>query len=291
MARETGGAVPHKGCNSSSCCSPAKLWRTIQTLIKENDKRGLIEFFKDARLEHIVRVALTSRISNDASMFPASQQHKLVKIHDNPKSTFYLGKSFTDLNSLQLALISSSESMVLLLLSLLKSHATSQELKVFVNHIYGQGNTSLHLAVFLKRFQVVKVLMELGCKLNHLNAKNKNAVDCCYYGDQQMMDLFLSKKKSETVVKIMPPVTIEPKVVVNSPKEVTMQQLISIVMKHVNKVHFNLIIHQLLQKQQQQQQKQKQKQKQQQELLFDAHYVSLAQLKKPPDITRLLLAY
>lgn len=298
MVRETGGGAstpppPHKGCNSSSCCSPAKLWRTIQTLIKENDKRGLVAFFKeDPRREHIIRVALTSRISNDATMFPPSQQHKLVHIKDTDrkKSLLYLGKSCTDLNSLQLALISSSESTVLCLLSLLKSsHATPQDLKVFVNHIYGQGNSSLHLAVFLKRYEVAKVLIELGCKIDHLNAKHKSALDCCYYANDQMIALFappppLPKQVQEPIViaavaaAIIPPPLPVTRVNPTPPAEMTMQQLIAIVMKHVNKVHFNLIIQQIREQQQQQQRYH------QQQALFDASYVISLQLKKPPDI-------
>ncbi|KAG2229969.1 hypothetical protein INT48_000602 [Thamnidium elegans] len=222
MARETGGPVPHKGCNSSSCCSPAKLWRTIQTLIKDNNRKGLVDFFKDSRIEHIVRVALTSRISNDSSMLPPSQRHKLVKMPTNATDwSRYLGKSLSDLNSLQLALISSSEPMVLTLLAQLRQHATPLELKHFVNHVYGQGNSSLHLAVFLKRYQVVKVLLELGCKPDHVNARNKNALDCCYYGDQDMMDLLSShNKKSETVKTMMIPMTTSvPIVIVADPTD------------------------------------------------------------------------
>ena len=181
MAREISTtAIPHKGCNSSSCCSPAKLWRNIQALIKANDRKGLIDFFKDPRQEHIIRAALTSRITNDAAMFPPSQQHKLVRLEDRKlEANRYLGKSFTDLNALQLALITSSESMVLTLLGQLKLYATSQELKLFINHIWGQGNSSLHLAVFLKRHSVVKTLMVLGCQPDQLNARKKSAIDCC----------------------------------------------------------------------------------------------------------------
>ncbi|KAI7883826.1 uncharacterized protein EV154DRAFT_522526 [Mucor mucedo] len=334
MARETGGAVPHKGCNSSSCCSPAKLWRTMQTLIKENDKRGLIHFFKDARLEHIVRVALTSRITNDASMLPASQQHKIVKL-SHPKSSLYLGKSFSDLNSLQLALISAEEQTVLLFLSLLRSHATQDELKIFVNHIYGQGNTSLHLAVFLRRYAVVKVLIELGSKLHHSNARHKIPVDCCYDGDQQMIALLnpppptladpappappvpaavnananadavsvvsttcdadaaaAADNVLETIEQVVMPkegeenpivVVMDTVIAKDTPVQTVVNPLIedmtlwvASIMKHVNKIDFNLIIQQIIQEKQ----------------YMDAHYVSLPQLKKPPDIPScLLLAY
>ncbi|KAG2215632.1 hypothetical protein INT46_006236 [Mucor plumbeus] len=202
MTRDTGQpSVLHKGCNSSSCCSPAKLWRTLQSLVKSDDKRELIKFFKDERLEHIVRAALTSRIANDAALYPPSQQHKVIRLSTR-ESMLCLGKSFTDLNLLQLALMTSSESTVMTLLAQLKLHASPTELKHFVNHIWGQGNTSLHLAVFLKRNLVIKALLALGCSSNVRNIRNKQAVDCCY-GDQAILDLFLchNKKKTQPVVE------------------------------------------------------------------------------------------
>ncbi|GAN08475.1 hypothetical protein MAM1_0206c07987 [Mucor ambiguus] len=203
MIRDTGQRPPvlHKGCNSASCCSPAKLWRTLQSLVKGDDKKELIKFFKDDRLEHIVRVALTSRITNDAALYPPSQQHKVIRLTATRESMLCLGKSFTDLNLLQLALMTSSESMVMSLLAQLKLHASPAELKHFVNHVWGQGNTSLHLAVFLKRHSVVKALLDLGCISDVSNARNKRPVDCCF-GDQAILDLLLchDNKKVQPVV-------------------------------------------------------------------------------------------
>ncbi|CEG83190.1 hypothetical protein RMATCC62417_17155 [Rhizopus microsporus] len=175
-------ASPHKGCNSSTCCSPARLWRTLQNLIKQNDRKELLAFFKDPRLEHIVRVALTSRVSNDGSFLPASQRHTLVRFA-NPQLAAealpLLGKRLTDLNALQLALLESSESTVMALLTQLKLHASTEEMKSFVQHVWGQGNTSLHLAVFLNRPRVVKALLDLGASVDCLNAKQKSVIDCC----------------------------------------------------------------------------------------------------------------
>lgn len=203
MTRDTGQqpSVLHKGCNSASCCSPAKLWRTLQSLVKGDDKKELIKFFKDDRLEHIVRVALTSRITNDAALYPPSQQHKVIRLTATKESMLCLGKSFTDLNLLQLALMTSSESMVMALLAQLKLHASSAKLKHFVNHVWGQGNTSLHLAVFLKRHSVVKALLDLGCLSDVSNARNKRPVDCCF-GDQAILDTLLchNNKKVQPVV-------------------------------------------------------------------------------------------
>ncbi|KAL7317692.1 hypothetical protein PS15m_004014 [Mucor circinelloides] len=205
ILRDTGQQPPvqHKGCNSASCCSPAKLWRTLQSLVKGDDKKELIKFFKDDRLEHIVRVALTSRITNDAALYPPSQQHKVIRLAATRESLLCLGKSSTDLNLLQLALMTSSESMVMTLLAQLKLHASPAELKHFVNHVWGQGNTSLHLAVFLKRHSVVKALLDLGCSSDAPNARDKRAVDCCF-GDQAMLDHLLchSSKKVQPVVVV-----------------------------------------------------------------------------------------
>lgn len=156
MARE------HKGCTSASCCSPARLWRTLQTIIKSDKKQDLISFFKDdLRREHIVRVALTSRLSNDASQLPPSHRHTVIRMKGDP-----FGKSMTDLNALQLALITASEPLVLVLLSQLKFHHES-ELGPFIHHLFGKGYSSLELALFLKRTRVVKVLLGLGAKMKN----------------------------------------------------------------------------------------------------------------------------
>lgn len=275
MAREMNLSSPHKGCNSSSCCSPAKLWRTLQTLIKTNDKKGLSDFFKDPRQEHIVRVALTSRITNDAAMFPPSQQHKLVRLEERKlEANKYLGKSYNDLNSLQLALITSSESMVLTLLAQLKLYATTQEMKLFLNHIWGQGNTSLHLAVFLKRHSVVKTLIDLGCQPDHhLNARKKTAFDCCYYGDQRMIDLLSLHKHSETTTEVKP-ISVVPMTTVATTTIITT----TIDKKHDNLKKRNDIIDNKIVSTDSQS---RQLQQVEEEMTFDQCYLLLLQMMKP----------
>ncbi|KAI8979800.1 hypothetical protein BDF20DRAFT_819952, partial [Mycotypha africana] len=182
----TASVTHHKGCNSATCCSPAKIWRTLQTLIKEDDPGALIKHFEQAdeqRLQHIVRVALTARLSNDASLYPPSQQHKLVRLTSR-EAMLCFGKSFRDLNSLQLALLASSEATVLALFTQLKSYAESlgeaEKWSSFINHIWGQGNTTLHLAAHLQRREVIKQLLELECcKIHVRNARNRYPEDCC----------------------------------------------------------------------------------------------------------------
>jgi hypothetical protein len=228
MIRDTG--QPHKGCNSSSCCSPAKLWRTLQTLVKNDSKKELVQFFKDDRLEHIVRVALTSRITNDAALYPPSQKHKIIRL-SNRESLLYLGKSFTDLNLLQLALLCSSEGTVMALLNQLKVHASTADLKQFVNHVWGQGNTSLHLAVFLKRPLVIKALMDLGCVSGALNARKKTAADCCL-GDQDILDVLRPDNVQKKVQPAAPPAASS-----EASPEASSLPSANIVIETVNKPH------------------------------------------------------
>lgn len=259
----------HKGCNSSTCCSPAKLWRTLQTLVKNDDRKGLIHFFKDARLEHIVRAALTSRITNDASLLPPSQQHKIIRLTSR-EAMVNLGKSYTDLNLLQLALLTSSESTVLAVLSLLKANTTRAEMKHFVNHIWGLGNTSLHLAAFLKRHAVVKALLDLGCSSDtQKNARNKYAADCCM-GDSSILDLMVQKKKVKKVVTpepVAPPKpVVETQEPINNDVDVRKQPDDLAVRYSVCRDDF-IIDKKILSI-----------------LVQPNHCISLAQLKKPPDI-------
>ncbi|KAI8366288.1 hypothetical protein EDC96DRAFT_177439 [Choanephora cucurbitarum] len=204
MAQET---VPHKGCNSATCCSPARLWRTLQTIIKSDDRKELVRFFKDDRQAHIIRVALTSRLSNDAALYPPSQQHKVIRLTSR-ESMLYLGKSYTDLNSLQFALLVSSERMVITLLKQLRLYASPSQLKQYVNHIWGQGNSSLHLAAFLKRPQVVKLLLAFGCSVQ-ANKLNKLPVECCL-SDPALLASFVVETPEPTRQETPPTQTISP---------------------------------------------------------------------------------
>ena len=57
----------------------------------------------------------------------------------------------------------------------------------FMGRIWGQGNTTLHLASFLGMSDLVKKLLELGAS-NKANEKHYKPVDCA--GDDQTRDMF-----------------------------------------------------------------------------------------------------
>ncbi|KAG0165879.1 hypothetical protein DFQ28_008177 [Apophysomyces sp. BC1034] len=171
-----------KGCTSATCCSPSRLWRTIQTLISSDSKEEFQKLCQDSdRGPHVLRVLLTARIANDVSLYPASHKHRVIQ-HDpsvRQQATLKFGKSVTDLNALQLALFCRREAMAIQLLTFLRRHAQPYELSLFVNHVWGNKNTSLHLACFLCMPRLVRLLLELGADPNVKNARNVMPANCC----------------------------------------------------------------------------------------------------------------
>lgn len=279
MKVDTGQPPPtHKGCNSNTCCSPARLWRTLQNLIKEDNRKNLLAFFKDPRQEHILRVALTQRVANDPSSLPASHRHNLVRFANSQlasEAQRILGKSLTDLNALQLALLTSSEPTVLLLLNQLKLHTKPSELKLFIHHLYGQGNSSLHLAVFLNRPRVVKALIDLGASIDCVNGRKKNLMDCCR--DPSMVRLLQSFSENKKTIQPDHPPKQEARPVLSPPtviqKEIQVLDPLLFFENHQLQSYFIHVSSLCLQT-----------------IIQHAFYQSIIQLpqqKKPPDITSL----
>ncbi|KAI9031661.1 hypothetical protein CLU79DRAFT_694290, partial [Phycomyces nitens] len=183
LSHDSGNPQSHgKGCTSASCCSPSKLWRTLQTLISTNNKLELSRVCQDKeKSPHILRVLLTSRLTNDPSQYPASHKHRVIRLDPlvHPEAIRKFGKSVTDLNAVQLALFHRHESIALQILTFIRHRATSVETRMFVQHVWGNRNTSLHLASYLAMPRLVKLLLELGADPIAPNARQLLAADVC----------------------------------------------------------------------------------------------------------------
>ncbi|KAI7874686.1 hypothetical protein K492DRAFT_174272 [Lichtheimia hyalospora FSU 10163] len=180
-------------CNSTSCNSPHRLWRTLQTIIQTDAKDEFLRLCKRTPTDIIVRVLLTSRIANDPALYSPSQKSRVVQFprQVRPEAVRKFGKSATDLNAVQLALIdvdknnnnNNNGQMAILILNFLREHATSMECHQFVNHIWGQGNTTLHLACFWNMSRLVRLLLDMdnngASMLNRKNARLITPRDCC----------------------------------------------------------------------------------------------------------------
>lgn len=178
-------------CNSASCNSPHRLWRTLQTIIQNDAKDDFLRLCKYTSPDILVRVLLTSRIANDPALYSPSQKSRVVQFPHRVRleAVRKFGKSATDLNAVQLALIDVDKNnnndgqMAILILNFLREHATSMECHQFVNHIWGQGNTTLHLACFWNMSRLVRLLLNMdnggAAMLNRKNALSISARDCC----------------------------------------------------------------------------------------------------------------
>lgn len=178
-------------CNSTSCNSPHRLWRTLQTIIQTDAKDEFLRLCKRTPTDILVRVLLTSRIANDPAMYSPSQKSRVVQFprQVRPEAVRKFGKSATDLNAMQLALIdvdknnNNNGQMAMMILNFLREHATSMECNQFVNHIWGQGNTTLHLACFWNLPRLVRLLLDMdnsgAAILNRKNARSIRPRDCC----------------------------------------------------------------------------------------------------------------
>ncbi|KAI9317572.1 ankyrin repeat-containing domain protein [Dichotomocladium elegans] len=168
-------------CGSASCCSPLRIWRTVQIFIQEDNKDDFIRLCERTPTDVMVRVLLNSRVSNNPTLYSPSQKSRVIQFSPTVRQEAVrkFGKSATDLNAVQLALLTHSHksSLALTLLTVLKQHATPAESRLFVNHVWGQGNTTLHLACFFNLPHLVRLLLDMGANPTARNIRMFSPVD------------------------------------------------------------------------------------------------------------------
>ena len=207
-----------KQCTSTSCCSPLRLWRTLQTIIHNDSKDEFSRLCETTPTELITRVLLTSRLSNDPALYSPSQKSRVIQfpIHVRQEAVRKLGKPVTDLNPIQLALVLKNPLIAFHLLNFLKHNSTQQELVSFLNHSWGQRNTTLHLACFWNMSKLVRLLVDLGADINARNTRLVLPVDCCT--NNECLALLSTSTQTTTTTTITtkttttPPATITQKI-------------------------------------------------------------------------------
>lgn len=202
-------------CKSPSCCSPLRLWRTLQTIIRDNDKNEFKKLCADKPADIVASVLLTSRVSNDPAQYSASQKSRMVQfdIAARPGAVRLFGKQVTDLNAVQLALILHGKrdggAMALAILNFLRQNAPEADLQLFVNHVWGQRNTTLHLACFWNLPRIVRLLLDMGAEPSVKNTLQIAPQDSCISPDCRAL---LSRPASPpTELKRKKPATVTPR--------------------------------------------------------------------------------
>lgn len=171
-----------KKCTSASCCSIHKIWKAIQNIVATGDRQAWKQLSQDPdRIAHVKHALLSSRAHNDAGMYPASHKHKVLQFDKQLRTEAirHFGKAVTDLNALQVALFHRNEAMACSIVAFLRQHAEPTELHSFLNHVWGERNTSLHLACFYGMPRLVRMLLDIGVSPDTVNARQLKPADCC----------------------------------------------------------------------------------------------------------------
>lgn len=174
----------HHSCGNGSCCSPSKLWRQLQTIVRTGNEQDFVRLCGEGRAPHVARVLLSQRLVNDPAMYPASNKHRVLQLNlpsqqQQLKANRLFGTSVRDLNALQMALFLRHEAMARSILEFLKASSSPKELGQFVNHTWGQKNSSLHLAAYWGMVSLVRLLLECGAETTVRNARQRGALDGC----------------------------------------------------------------------------------------------------------------
>ena len=170
-----------KPCTSASCCSPSRLWKSIQLLINTDQREEFRKLFNDdEKLPHLVRVVLTCRLSNNPLVYKNT-----MKIVDARLSGKFGKISATDLNALELALLQKHDHIAFSILQVLKQNATPAQCKQFLNHQWGKkkGNTALHLAAFWGMSKIVRLMLEMGADPTTQNNRQLRPIDCTTHSE------------------------------------------------------------------------------------------------------------
>lgn len=169
-----------KPCTSASCCSPSRLWRTLQSIINGDQREEFRKLMGDqTKLPHLVRVLLTSRLSNNPLVYSRPSMQIDRRLLDK------FGKlTPTDLNALEIALLKRHDHLAYSIVLVLKRNVTPAELSQFLNHQWGKEKlTALHLASFWGMSKLVRLMLELGADPLSLSIRQLSPIDCTTHSD------------------------------------------------------------------------------------------------------------
>ena len=121
-----------------------------------------------------------------------------------------LGSSVSNLNAIQIALFLEDEDMGLDILSYVERQSiklgSKMVLLAFLGMMWGNGNTTLHLASFHGMTTLVRRLLELGASPTKKNQKKYTSIDCCadtetskIFSDPALLSNLTNEKLKETI--------------------------------------------------------------------------------------------
>ncbi|KAJ3272868.1 hypothetical protein HDV01_005191 [Terramyces sp. JEL0728] len=162
------------------------LEKAIFTNINEGNRVAIVNIFQNyPSSTSILQILLTTTYPNKDYFYT----HDPEVIRDADE---LLGESLENLNAIQIACILGEEDLGMDILQFVNDFTEEINAKKilyeFMGRIWGDGNTTLHLASFMGMSDLVQMMIELGAAVGKINNRKYKPVDCA--GDDVTRTVF-----------------------------------------------------------------------------------------------------
>ncbi|KAF9948880.1 hypothetical protein BGZ72_009242 [Mortierella alpina] len=163
------------------------LWKQMLDAIEQEDRQELERVLHAFDFAIVIQTLVTWNLSNTDGQY----KHDPDVLLDARE---LLGPSVDHLNLIQIACFLFNEDLALDLLNFVAKASEELESKKilyeFMGKMWGDGNTTLHLASFLGMADLTKRLLDLGANVYKMNDRKYKPVDCA--DENTTMSLFLN---------------------------------------------------------------------------------------------------
>ncbi|KAF9171571.1 hypothetical protein BGX21_002356 [Mortierella sp. AD011] len=167
--------------------STVPLWKQMLSAIEQEDRAELDRILHAFDFAIVVQTLVTWNLSNTDNKY----RHDPDVLLDAKE---LLGPTVDHLNLIQIACFLFNEEMALDMLNFVAKASEELESKKilyeFMGKMWGDGNTTLHLASFLGMADLTKRLLDLGANVYKMNDRKYKPVDCA--DENTTMSLFLN---------------------------------------------------------------------------------------------------
>jgi hypothetical protein len=143
--------------------------------INSTSRSLLAKFLTTASPSSVLQILLSFTYGNESCRY--HHEAEVVKA-----ATELLGASCTTLNCIQIACFLGDEELACDIVDYVATEAQAMDarkvLYEFLGRVWGDGNTTLHLASFMGMSELVRRMLELGANPNKRNGRGYRAVDC-----------------------------------------------------------------------------------------------------------------
>lgn len=171
---------------------PSALEKALFTCINEDNRKLLASIFElYPSPTTILQILLTTTYPNRDNFYRHDPED-LFDAHELLGPPYVILISLEHLNAIQIACILGEEDIALDILEFITDITEDMEarkvLYEFMGRIWGDGNTTLHLASFMGMCDLVTRLIELGAATSKANNRKYKPVDCA--GDDLTRNVF-----------------------------------------------------------------------------------------------------